>query len=59
MRSDLPLTDWMIRTQQPCLMDHCDGIVDQKSWGEWLDLRGVPMIPVVRVYNQPFEPDEA
>ena len=40
-------------------MDHCDGIVDQKCGGEWLDLRGVPMTPLVRVYNQPFEPDEA
>ena len=39
------------------LMDHCDGIVDQKSWGEWHDIGGTPMIPVVRAYDQPFEPD--
>ena len=39
------------------LMDHCDGTVDQKSWDEWLNVRGVPMIPVVRAYGQPFEPD--
>ena len=40
------------------LMDHGDGIVDQKSWGEWHDIGGTPMIPVVRAYHQPFEPGE-
>ena len=39
------------------LTDHSDGIVDQKSWGEWLDIGGTPMIPVVRAYEQPFEYD--
>ena len=39
------------------LMAHGDGTVDQKSWDEWLNVRGVPMIPVVRAYGQPFEPD--
>ena len=37
------------------LMDHSDGIVDPRSWGEWLDTGGTPMIPVVRAYEQPFE----
>ena len=40
------------------LMDHCDGVVDRRSWGEWLDMGDVPMIPVVRAYHQPFKPDE-
>ena len=40
------------------LMAHGDGIVDEKSWGEWHDLGGTPMIPVVRAYHQPFEPGE-
>ena len=39
------------------LTDHSDGIVDQKSWGGWLDIGGTPMIPVVRAYEQPFEYD--
>ena len=38
------------------LMDHCDGIVDQRSWGEWHDIGGTPMIPVVRAYDQPYLP---
>ena len=39
------------------LMDHGDGIVDPKSWGEWHDIGNTPMIPVVRAYHQPFESD--
>ena len=40
------------------LMAHGDGIVDRKSWGEWLDIGGTSMIPVVRAYHQPFESGE-
>ena len=36
------------------LMDHCDGIVDQRSWGEWVDVGDTPMISVVRAYDQPI-----
>ena len=40
------------------LMDHCDGIVDRKSWGEWLDIGGVPMVALVRAYDQPLTSDQ-
>ena len=39
------------------LMDHCDGVVDPRCWGEWHDTGNTPMIPVVRAYHQPFESD--
>ena len=39
------------------LMDHCDVIVDRRSWGEWLDVGGVPMIAVARGYDQPLTSD--
>ena len=39
------------------LMEHSDDIVDQDIWGEWIDIRGVSMIALVRAYNQPFVPN--
>ena len=38
------------------LMDHSSGLVHCGSWDEWLEIGDVPMIPVVRSYDQPFEP---
>ena len=39
------------------LVEHSDGIVDETCWGQWLDIGGTPMIPVVRAYDQPFVPN--
>ena len=34
---------------------HADGIVDRRSWDEWIDIGGVPMILVIRSCDQPYE----
>lgn len=33
---------------------HCEGVVDSGCWGQWLDVGGVPMLPLIRALNQPF-----
>ncbi len=33
---------------------HCDGVVDSGCWGQWLDVDGVPMLPLIRALNLPF-----
>ena len=39
------------------LKGHSSGTVAEACWGEWLDIAGVPMIPLVRAIDQPFDPD--
>ncbi len=40
------------------LKDHSRSVVDQDCWGEWLSVKGVPLLPLIRSYDQPFEPCE-
>ena len=40
------------------LKRHCENIVDNSCWGKWLDVNGVPLLPLIRSYDQPFEPCE-
>ncbi len=37
------------------LKDYCDGVVDDTCWGQWLDFRGVPLIPLIRGIDQPLQ----
>ena len=30
------------------------GVVDNACWGQWLDIGGTPLLPLLRVYDQPF-----
>lgn len=30
------------------------GVVDNACWGQWLDFGGTPLLPLLRVYDQPF-----
>lgn len=32
------------------------GIVDNNCWGQMLDIDGTPLLPLLRVYDQPFHP---
>ncbi len=34
---------------------HCEGVIDNGCWGRWLDVDGVPMIPLIRAIEQPFQ----
>ncbi|MXX27400.1 MAG: hypothetical protein F4Z82_18390 [Caldilineaceae bacterium SB0668_bin_21] len=33
---------------------HCEGVVDSGCWGRWLDVDGVPFIPLIRAMEQPI-----
>ena len=39
------------------LMRHSGGIVDPRSWGEWIDVGGTPMIALARAYDRPLGTD--
>ena len=39
------------------LKDHSRATVDETCWGEWLDMAGVPLVPLIRGIDQPFDPD--
>ena len=32
------------------------GVVDNNCWGQMLDIDGTPLLPLLRVYDQPFHP---
>ena len=38
------------------LKNYGKGIVDNTCWGEWLDISGTPLLPLIRAYDQPFYP---
>ena len=40
------------------LKDHCRSVVDENCWGKWLDVHGVPLLPLIRTFDQPFQPCE-
>jgi len=39
------------------LKDYSQDLVDETCWGEWLDIGGTPFIALVRVIDQPFDPN--
>ena len=43
------------------LQTYSDDTIDGTCWEEWLDISGVPLLPLVRAIDQPFDPnrDEA
>lgn len=41
------------------LKDHCRSVVDNECWGEWLNVNGTPLLPLIRAYDQPFQPCES
>lgn len=44
-------SDW-----ERVLKYHSDGIVDNSCWGKCLDCNGTPFIPLIRAFDQPFDP---
>ena len=38
------------------MLDYCRGVVDESCWEQTLNVEGVPLIPLVRVFEQPFAP---
>ena len=34
---------------------HCEGVVDNTCWGTRLDVNGVPLLPLIRAVEQPFQ----
>lgn len=43
--------DW-----ESCLKEYGNGVVDNSCWGQWLDIDGTPMLPLIRACEQPFYP---
>jgi len=43
--------DWKLLVK-----NHCHGYVDNSCWGKSLDCNGTPLIPLIRVFDQPFDP---
>ena len=43
--------DW-----EQTIRGHCQGVVDNNCWGKMLDIDGVPFTPLIRTYDQPFNP---
>ena len=37
---------------------HCKGIINKAIWNTTLDFEGVSFIPLTRVYDQHFEPND-
>ena len=38
------------------LKGYCKDKIDNACWGETLDIKGTPFIPLIRAYDQPFDP---
>ena len=38
------------------LKRHCEGVIDNTCWGTWLDVNGVPLLPLIRAFDQPLQP---
>ena len=38
------------------VLDYGRGVVDESCWEKTLDFEGVPLMPLIRVFEQPFEP---
>ena len=39
------------------LKEHSHDVVDETCWGEWLDIGGTPFVALIKVIDQPFDPD--
>ena len=52
----VPCSGWN-HSKSKNLHDHSRATVDETCWGEWLDIAGVPLIPLIRGIDQPFNPD--
>ncbi len=40
---------------EDALKSHYKEVVDSSCWGRWLDVNGVPLLPLIRAINQPFQ----
>ncbi len=38
------------------LKDHCQSAIDNTCWEKWMHVNGVPLLPLIRVFDQPFQP---
>ena len=38
------------------LKDHCHSVVDNTCWRKCLNVNGVPFFPLIRTFDQPFQP---
>ena len=36
------------------LRAHSEGVVDNRCWGQWIDIDGVPLLPLIRGVDQPL-----
>ena len=45
-----------IDTWRSALFDYCEGTVPQSCWDSSIDVQSTPLIPLVRVFDQPFRP---
>ena len=36
------------------LRSHSEGVVDNRCWGQWIDIDGVPLLPLIRGVDQPL-----
>ena len=36
------------------LRAHSEGVVDNRCWGQWIDINGVPLLPLIRGVDQPL-----
>ena len=43
--------DW-----EQAVREYGEGVVDNDCWGQWLDVEGIPFLPLIRTFNQPFTP---
>lgn len=46
------------REWEHVLKNHCRSYVDEVFWGKRIDVHGVPLLPLIRVDDQPFPPWE-
>ena len=38
------------------MRDYCRSVVDESCWTRTLNVEGTPLMPMLGVFNQPFEP---
>ena len=36
------------------LKSHSEGIFENRCWGQWIDLNGIPLLPLIRGVEQPL-----
>lgn len=41
------------------LRAHCEGVIDNTCWEQRLDVDSVTLLPLIRAYDQPFQPCES